>query len=83
MRHNFAILEEAAIVMLQEIWIPRGSKFRVLREFRQKYPEYEGHIAAGSDIDLVVDTQATRCQLMDTMTEDRNHDSHLSGHFST
>jgi len=60
MRHNFAIREEAAIVMMQEIWIPRGSKFRVLREFRQKYPEYEGLIAAGSDIDLVVDTHSNQ-----------------------
>jgi len=48
--------KKAAIVMLQETWIPRGSKFRVQRDFRQKYPEYKCYIAAGSDIDLVVDT---------------------------
>ena len=48
--------KKAAIVMLQEIRIPRGSKFRVQRDFRRKYPEYECHIAAGSDIDLVADT---------------------------
>jgi len=47
---------KAASVMLQEIWIPRGSKFRVQRDFRRKYPEYECYIAAGSDIDLVADT---------------------------
>jgi len=42
--------------MLQEILIPRGSEFRVQRDFRRKYPEYECYIAAGSDIDLVADT---------------------------
>jgi L-rhamnose isomerase len=48
--------KKAAIVMLQEIWIPRGSKFRVQRDFRRKYPEYECYTAAGSDVDLVADT---------------------------
>jgi len=37
--------KKAAIVMLQEIRIPRGSKFRVQRAFRRKYPEYECYIA--------------------------------------
>jgi len=40
----------------QEIRIPRGSKFRVQREFKRKYQEYECDIAAGSNIDLVADT---------------------------
>jgi len=48
--------KKAATVMLQELRIPRGSKFRVQRDFRRKYPEYECYIAAGSDIDLVADT---------------------------
>jgi len=34
-----AMRTKAAIVMLQEIRIPRGSKFRVQRDFRRKYPE--------------------------------------------
>jgi len=51
-----AMRKKAAIVLLEEIWIPRGSKFRVQRDFRRKYPEYECYIAAGSDIDLVADT---------------------------
>jgi len=34
----------------------RFRKFGVQRDFRRKYPEYECYIAAGSDIDLVVDT---------------------------
>jgi len=51
-----ATRKKAAIVMLQEIRIPRGSKFRVQRDFRRKYPEYKCYIAAGSDIDLVADT---------------------------
>ena len=50
-----AMRKKAAIVMLQEIRIPRGSKFRVQRNFLRKYPEYECYIAAGSDIDLVAD----------------------------
>jgi len=29
---------------------------RVQRDFRRKYPEYECYIAAGSDIDLIADT---------------------------
>jgi len=41
---------------LHEIRIPRGSKFEVQRDFKQKYPDYEGYIAAGSNIDLVADT---------------------------
>jgi len=36
-----AMLKKAAIKMLQENRIPRGSKFRVQRDFRRKYPEYE------------------------------------------
>ena len=51
-----AMRKKAAIVMLQEIRIPRGSKFRVQRDFWRKYPEYECYIAAGSDVDLVADT---------------------------
>ena len=53
-----AIRKIAAIVMLQEIRIPRGSKFRVQRDFRRKYPDYECYIAAGSLIDLVADTDS-------------------------
>jgi len=54
-----AMRKKAAFVMLQEIRIPRGSKFqiRVQRDFRWKYPGYECYIAAGSDIDLVADTE--------------------------
>jgi len=48
-----AMRMKAVIVMLQVIRIPRGSKFRVQRDFRRKYPEYECYIAVGSDIDLV------------------------------
>jgi len=48
--------KKTAIKMLQEIRIPRGSKFRVQRDFRRKYPEYECYIAVCSDIDLVADT---------------------------
>jgi len=51
-----AMRKKAAIVMLHEIRIPRGSKFRVQQDFRRKYPEYECYIAAGSGIDLVADT---------------------------
>jgi len=51
-----AMRKKAAIVMLQEIRIPRGSKFRVQRDFKWKNPEYECYIAAGSNIDLVADT---------------------------
>jgi len=46
--------------MLQEIRIPRGSKFRVQQDCRRKYPEYECYIAAGSDVDLVADTDAVK-----------------------
>jgi len=51
-----AMRKKAAIVMLQEILIPRRSKFRVQGDFRRKFPEYECYISAGSDIDLVADT---------------------------
>jgi len=47
--------KEAVIVMLQEIRILRWSKFRLQRDFRRKFPEYECYIAAGSDIDLLAD----------------------------
>jgi len=53
-----AMLKKAAIMMLQEIRIPRGSKFRVQRDFRRKYPEYKCYIAAGIDIDLVAVTDS-------------------------
>jgi len=48
--------KKTAIVMLQEIRIPRCSKFRVQQDFRRKYPEHKCYIAAGSDVDLVADT---------------------------
>jgi len=47
--------KKAAIVMLQEIRIPRGSKFRVQQDFRRKHPEYECYIVVDRDIDLVAD----------------------------
>ena len=50
-----AMWEKAAIVMLQVKRIPRGSKFKVQRDFRRKYPKYGCYIAAGNDIDLVAD----------------------------
>jgi len=53
-----AMRKKPAIVMLQEIWIPRGSKFRVQQDFRRKTPDYESYIAVGSDIDLVADTDS-------------------------
>ena len=52
------LLWKAAIVMLQEIRIPRSSKFRVQGNFRRKNLEYECYIAAGSEIDLVADTDS-------------------------
>jgi len=48
-----AMRKKAAIVMLQEIWIPRGSKFRIQGDFQRKYPEY-----AGTNVDLVPDTDS-------------------------
>jgi len=48
--------KKAAIVMLQEIRIPKGCKFRFQQDFWRQYPEYECYIPAGSDIDLVADT---------------------------
>ena len=52
--------KKAVVVMLQEIRIPRGSNFKIQRNFRRKYPEYECYIAAGSDIDLVADTDGNQ-----------------------
>jgi len=51
-----AMRKKAAIVMLQEIRIPKGCKFRFQQDFWRQYPEYECYIPAGSDIDLVADT---------------------------
>ena len=58
--------------MLQEIQIPRGSKFRVQRDFRRKYPEYGCYIATGSDIDLVADTDGDQVP-SDGYNEGRAH----------
>ena len=65
--------KKATIVMLQEIQIPRGSKFRVQRDFRprRKYPEYECYIAVGSDVDLVADTDVDQVPSDGYMTEER------------
>ena len=54
--HRAGHAKESSIVMRQEIRNPRGSKFRVQRDFWRKYTEYECYIAAGSDADLVADT---------------------------
>ena len=51
-----AMRKKAAIAMMQETRMPRESKFRVQRDFRRKYPEYECFFAASSDVDLKADT---------------------------
>jgi len=61
--HRTGHAEESKLYV-QEIRILRGSKFRVQREFRRKYPEYGYCIASGSDIDLVADVE-----VMDTTEE--------------
>ena len=43
-----AMRKKAAIVMLQEFRIPRGSKIRVEQDFQRKYPEYECYIIAAA-----------------------------------
>lgn len=53
--HRTGHAEKVSIVMLLEIRIPRGHKFRDQWEFRRKYPEYDCYIAAAIDIDLVAD----------------------------
>jgi len=57
--------------MLHKIRIPRGSTFRVKRNFRRSYQEYKCYIAAGSDIDLVADTDS------DQVPSDRYNDERL------
>ena len=52
--------------------IPRGSKFRVQRDFRRKYPEYECYIATGSDVDLVADTDGDQVPI-DGYNDGRAH----------
>jgi len=64
--------KKASIVMPQEIQIPRGSKFKDQRDFRRKYPKYKCFIAAGSDIDLVADTDGDRV-LSDGYDDGRAH----------
>ena len=68
-----AMRKKAAIVLLEEIWIPRGSKFRV-RDSQRKYPEYECYIAADSDIDLVADTDGNQVP----SSEDNNFSEYLA-----
>jgi len=44
--------KEAAVVLLQEVLIRKGTTVSVRREFRQMFPKYECYIAAGSHVDV-------------------------------
>ena len=44
--------KEAAVVLLQEILIRKGTTLKVRRELRQMFPMYECYIAAGSHVDV-------------------------------
>ena len=45
----------AAVVILQEILIHKGTKTKVQREFKHKFLEYDCYIAAGNHIDMEKD----------------------------
>ena len=45
----------AAVVILQEILIHKGTKTKVPREFKHKFLEYDCYIAAGNHIDVEKD----------------------------
>ena len=42
----------AAVVLLQEVLIHKGTTVKDRRELRQMFPEYECYIAAGSHVDV-------------------------------
>ena len=44
--------KEAAVVLLQEILIRKGTTLKVRRELRQMFPMYECYIAAESHVDV-------------------------------
>jgi len=44
--------EKAAVVLLQEVLIRKGTAVRVRRELRNKFLEYECYIAVGSHVDV-------------------------------
>ena len=67
--------KKAVIVMLQEIRIPRGSKFRVQRGFRRKYPEYECYFAKYLSLYLHIFT----CTYRGTHTHAHMYTQHTRG----
>jgi len=42
----------AAVVLLQEVLIRKGTTVKVRRELREIFPKYECYIAAGSHVDV-------------------------------
>ena len=44
--------KEAAVVLLQEVLIRKGTTVKVRRELRQMFPKYKCYIAAGSHVDV-------------------------------
>jgi len=42
----------AAVVLLQEVLVRKGTTVKVRRELRQMFPMYECYIAAGSHVDV-------------------------------
>jgi len=42
----------AAVVLLEEVLIRKGTTVRVRRELRHMFPKYECYIAAGSHVDV-------------------------------
>jgi len=44
--------ERAAVVLLQEVLIRKGTTVKVRRELRQMFPKFECYIATGSHVDI-------------------------------
>jgi hypothetical protein len=42
----------AAVVLLEEVFIRKGTTVRVRRELTQMFPKYECYIAVGSHVDV-------------------------------
>ena len=63
----------AAVVILQEVLVHKGTKIRIQREFKHKFPEYDCYIAAGDRVDVRKDDNNV------ALTEEfaRHHSRHI------
>ena len=66
----------AAVVLLQEVLVRKGTKVKIRRELRQMFPKYECYISVGSHVDVENDGNDATLD-KEYAQQSANHSSHF------